>query len=181
MLLTLKNWFNPADNPQDVMNKYVKSGNNKLLQQLISLYADDLYHYLISQSDAELAKDISQKTWLKVIDKREYYQDKGNFKAWLFTLARNALLDEFRKTNRFEQFINTDEIIDTQFSNDSDDLEKRFANALLLLPFEQREAFVLQQEDFSIQQIADITAQKPETIKTRLRYAKKQLKQHLGG
>ena len=74
------------------MSQYAKSGKSELLQRLVELHADDLYHFLLSQSDIELAKDISQKTWLKVIDKREYYQSNGSFKAWLFTVGRNTLL-----------------------------------------------------------------------------------------
>jgi RNA polymerase sigma-70 factor (ECF subfamily) len=62
----------------------------------------------------------------------------------------------------------------------NEDMNIKFRQILEQLPFVQREAFVLQQEGFSIAQIADITQQKIETIKTRLRYAKLQFKQHIG-
>ena len=47
-----------------------------------------------------------------------------------------------------------------------------FDKALMSLPFVQREAFCLQQEGFSLKEIAQITHCEHETIKSRLRYAK---------
>ncbi|SFB83680.1 sigma-70 family RNA polymerase sigma factor [Pseudoalteromonas denitrificans] len=183
MILSLKKWLNPEIDAETLMSRYAKSGNNDLLKRLIELHADDLYHYLISQSDIELAKDISQKTWLKVIDKREYYQSSGTFKAWLFTVARNALFDEMRKLQRFKLIVDQNiepELIAIKPLEHNEDMNIKFRQILEQLPFVQREAFVLQQEGFSIAQIADITQQKIETIKTRLRYAKLQFKQHIG-
>ena len=49
------------------------------------------------------------------------------------------------------------------------------------LSFVQREALTLQQEGFSLEDIVAITQSNPETIKTRLRYARQNLKQQLGG
>jgi DNA-directed RNA polymerase specialized sigma24 family protein len=54
-----------------------------------------------------------------------------------------------------------------------------FDYALLSLPFEQREAFCLQQEGFSLQDIASITHCPLETVKSRLRYAKDNIRKVL--
>jgi len=182
MIVSLKEWLLPKKDAETLMSLYSKSGKKELLQRLVELHADDLYHFLLSQSDIELAKDISQKTWLKVIDKREYYQANGSFKAWLFTVGRNTLLDELRKLNRyqalFDEHSEAELIITETLDND---LQIKFKQLLEQLPFAQREAFVLQQEGFSILQIAQITQQKEQTIKTRLRYAKAYFKQHIGG
>ena len=78
-----------------------KTGDNRYLNQLVAQYGNDLYHYLVTQSDKDLALDICQQTWLKVIDKRDFYTAQNNPKAWLFRLARNLLIDEFRKQQKF--------------------------------------------------------------------------------
>lgn len=184
MIVSLKEWLLPKKDAETLMSLYSKSGKKELLQRLVELHADDLYHFLLSQSDIELAKDVSQKTWLKVIDKREYYQANGSFKAWLFTVGRNTLLDELRKINRLKALLDDQvepESIQKHHFEANEDIQIKFKQLLEQLPFVQREAFVLQQEGFSILQIAQITQQKEQTIKTRLRYAKSYFKQHIGG
>ena len=53
-------------------------------------------------------------------------------------------------------------------------------NALIdNLPFHQKEAFIFQQEGFTLKEIADLTDEEQETIKSRLRYAKKYIRTHL--
>ena len=54
-----------------------------------------------------------------------------------------------------------------------------FNQAGTLLPFHQREAFIFQQEGVSVLQIAELTQQSFETIKSRLRYARQNLKNFL--
>ena len=64
--------------------------------------------------------------------------------------------------------------------NDTEDATNDdFHNALKRLPMEQKEAFSLQQEGFSLAEISHICHVPQETIKTRLRYAKEKLKKAL--
>ena len=82
------------------------------------------------------------------------------------------------KTNRTEsnqKSLNNQSITDTFTLN----LAHAFDYELGALPFEQREAFCLQQEGFGLQEIADITHSKIETVKSRLRYAKTTLRNNL--
>ncbi|MCT6700036.1 RNA polymerase sigma factor [Rheinheimera sp. 4Y26] len=95
---------------------------------LFRSHADALYHFLLKQSDAELAQDISQQSWLKVLELQSSqvepaelaakrgdtnnhraadnrtspcFGQRSQFKTWLFTLARNALFDELRRRQRW--------------------------------------------------------------------------------
>ena len=177
--LSLKNWLGVAESDDELMLKYGDSGDVKFLSELIKRVGDDLYHYLIKHSDAELAKDISQQAWLKVIDKRACYSSTGSFKSWLFKIARTTLIDEYRKLNRWQQLeqevidLSPDKGIQTLLQTDR---VMAFNKALERLSFLQREAFVLQQEGFRLREISMITDTEIETVKTRLRYAKQQLK-----
>ncbi|NMP80115.1 sigma-70 family RNA polymerase sigma factor [Pseudoalteromonas arctica] len=196
MLLSIKSWLFETPS-KDCMASYAKSGDNRYLEQLIALYSNDLYHYLVTQSNTHLAYDVSQQTWLKVIEKRHLYQAQTTPKAWLFKLARNTLIDEYR---RQQHFVELDENTHLAAQNDksesdlnSSDLTsgyshigssnisyKAFDAALKQLSFVQREAITLQQEGFSLTDIELITQSSLETIKTRLRYAKQNLKRLLG-
>lgn len=202
-----------STSPEEAMADYVMRQDKKALELLYGAFADDLFHYLVTLSDVTLAKDIAQKTWVKVIEKPQNYHHghnrSGSVKAWLFTMGRNALIDEFRKTNRWvslsderSQFkdgenatINISDIQQTGIhaweqqdvlsnqeqsaicEQQAQTLQLAFDRALSNLAFEQKEAFCLQQEGFSLSEIATITGDKQETIKTRIRYAKTKLKQ----
>ena len=186
MLLSIKSWLFETPS-KDCMASYAKSGENRYLEQLIALYSNDLYHYLVTQSNTHLAYDVSQQTWLKVIEKRHLYQAQTTPKAWLFKLARNTLIDEYRKQQRF---VELDENTHLAAQNDKSESGLNigssnisydaFDAALKQLSFVQREAITLQQEGFSLTDIELITQSSLETIKTRLRYAKQHLKRLLG-
>lgn len=165
---------------EELMSRYVLSGEATLLARLYDNCARDLYHFLLTLSEPDLAADIAQKAWLKVMEKRHLYHSNGQFKAWLFTLARNLLMDEYRRTQRYPVLEESDICDEGSPSCPDGDILPAFSHALDDLPFYQREAFVLYQEGFGVQDIAQITRENQETIKSRLRYAKQQLRQRLG-
>lgn len=179
----MKGWFNPNLSAEQLMVKFVDSNNSKYLSQLVQLFNDDLYHYLRSQISQQYAEDILQSLWLKVIEKRHYFNWQMSFKSWVFTIARNCLIDELRRDHRW-QYSELDEIVDENVQSVeqvhiNSDLQQAFNCLLEQLPFVQKESFILQQEGFSITEIANICSTKPETIKSRLRYARNYFKQHL--
>ncbi|WP_226996467.1 sigma-70 family RNA polymerase sigma factor [Thalassotalea crassostreae] len=183
----MKGWLNPGLNSEQLMRRYSASGNNKWLCQLVDKHNHDIYHFLLTQSDKNLAEDVVQSTWLKVIDKRQYFTAQTMFKAWLYRIARNTLVDELRRLQRWQyDTVEMDQLESELISSDpanaidqQDNLQQRFNLLLEQLPFLQREAFVLQQDGFSIAEIASICGEQNETIKSRLRYARNYFKRHL--
>lgn len=187
--------------------RYAAKHESQVLAQLYDNCERDLYHFLLSLADVEIAQETSQRTWLKVIEKAHLYRDDSSaknstFKSWLFTIGRRSLIDEYRKLGRFQElFDDTAELgspLEAHSSNAGDaeglvltDVEMSSANqshsslmyqfsiALKKLPFAQKEAFCLQQEEFSLAEIAQLTATEIETVKSRIRYAKQALKKHL--
>lgn len=166
---------------------FSRTGQRRYLAQLVAQCGDDLYYFLLKQSDAKMAEEICQQSWLKVMEKHQSFQGNSSFKTWLFTIARNCLLDELRRQQRW-QLLELDE--DTAAGERGDDhfvlqlsqqqQQLAFAQQLKLLPFAQREALILQLEGFSLIEIAAITSQPTETIKSRLRYARQFLQQFCG-
>ncbi|NOU52333.1 RNA polymerase sigma factor [Pseudoalteromonas sp. JBTF-M23] len=176
MLIALKSWFIDQAPPSDALLAYKQSGDHKYLELLIEQYSQDLYHFVRSHSNDALAHDICQKTWLTTMEKKHYYEASHSPKAWLFKIARNALIDEVRRQRRGCAF-DEHTLVNTQTISEP---TTELSAAIAQLPFLQKEALSLQLEGFSLQEIAQITQSNSETIKTRLRYARQQLKQVLG-
>lgn len=193
MLAFLQSFFDTNINPEEALAQYIYSKNKQAMSTIYNAYANDLYHFLLTLSDADDAKDIAQKTWLLLIEHPEKCNATGNLKSWLFKVARNALIDEFRKTNRLQSLsdpnnVDLIEVAITEKQNDNTYPEntnnerfsfEEFDRALMSLSFNQREAFCLQQDGFNLSEIAQITTTNQETVKTRLRYAKSNLKRSL--
>ncbi len=179
LVLSLKNLFPATASNEWLMTQYRLRQESKFLEQLYNNCANDLYHFLLSQSDVDTAKDVAQRTWVKVIDNRNQYQHSGRFVGWLFTIGRNQLMDELRKQKRLQPLLEQEDVA-AAISVTETKVDKQFDQALQSLPFLQREAFMLRQEGFGLQEISDITSSPVEAIKSRIRYAKAHLRKILG-
>lgn len=99
----IKGWLNPQATPESLMRAYQQTRSNQSLSRLIDLLSQPLFHYLCSQCPKPLAEDVLQTTWLKLIKNPQNFQANSNVKAWLFTIARNTLIDELRKQQKWQQ------------------------------------------------------------------------------
>ena len=188
----IKGWFNPNISPEILLTRYIATSKDKYFNLLVEQFNQPIYHYLLSQSDKEMAEDIIQSMWLKVIKIKETHQAHNNVKSWLFTIARNTLIDELRRQNRWQtqpldeadtslELSVISQTVNYTLEQESENKDRlaTFNQAITLLPFHQREAFIFQQEGFSVLQIAELTDESFETIKSRLRYARAQIKNFL--
>ena len=130
-----------------------------------------------------LAGDLYQGCWEKVIKARDRYPAQAPFRAWLFRIARNHLVDDLR-ARRPGSELDTDVpdplCIDPGERMDADACVQRLRVALAGLPEEQRDAIVLKLDaGLDLATIAEVTGVGIETAKSRLRYATRSLKQAL--
>ncbi len=172
-----------------LMEAYRDHGQADQFQIIYERYKRPLLNFLRRQCDAALSDEIFQETWTTVIHHRQSYRSQGKFSSWLFNIAHNKLIDHHRRPEfRFAR-LSMDDLTEEPVqapghgSDPAHDLEReqRQQNLMLAmneLPFHQREAVLLQQQGFSLEDIADITDTSFETIKSRLRYAFQKLRQH---
>jgi len=167
-----------------LMKAYAK-GSLEAFELLYARNRGILYRYVLRQvGDAATANDLYQGCWEKIIRARKRYRPSAPFRAWMFRIAHNHVMDYFRKAKP------ESEIAEDVIESPSPGPEKlyldqnrtaRLMEAVSKLPFEQREALLLKLEGgFDIPEIAGITGVKPETAKSRLRYAVNKLKSELG-
>lgn len=156
-----------------------------LLDELIVRYQHRLLRYLLFLTgNRETAEDLFQEVWMRVLVRGGQFNGRARFETWLFTIARNLVIDYRRKRT----MNSLDELIDGSSDDDrpmtvevvSDDptpfdrvsnLEDRekIAAALLELDTLHREVLVLRfHEELSLEEIAKVTRAPLSTVKSRL-------------
>ena len=156
-----------------------------LLDELIVRYQHRLLRYLVFLTgNREQAEDLFQEVWMRVLTRGAQFNAKARFETWLFTIARNLVIDQKRKRilssldELFEVGGDDDkplafEVADKQPSPfdrcASQEDRERVADALLQLDTLYREVLVLRfHEDLSLEEIAKVTRAPLSTVKSRL-------------
>jgi RNA polymerase sigma factor (sigma-70 family) len=88
------------------------STNPRILEDIYTRWVTPVYKYLYSRTgNKEDAQDITSFTFLAVLKALPRYHHKGHFEAWLFTIARNQMVDFVRKHKHESQLSDTNEIV----------------------------------------------------------------------
>jgi RNA polymerase sigma-70 factor (ECF subfamily) len=156
-----------------------------LLDELIVCYQHRLMRYLLYLTgNREMAEDLFQEVWMRVLARGAQYNGKARFGTWLFTIARNLVIDQRRKRS----MASLDEMLEGKSEDDrpmsfevagdepsSFDLfanledRERIAGALMEMDTLYREVLVLRfHEELSLEEIAKVTHTPLSTVKSRL-------------
>ena len=166
---------------EELMVRYA-GGDAGAFETLSARHRAPLYRYIVRQAgDDALANDLYQATWERVIRARGRYRPEAPFGAWLFRIARHQLIDHWRSekptVDADEVALRTDDE-DPGERRDAQATRERLLHAVTQLPEEQRDAMLLKLDGgFSLQEIAAITGVGRETVKSRLRYAVRKIRQ----
>ncbi|MFT6925314.1 MAG: RNA polymerase sigma-70 factor (ECF subfamily) [Psychromonas sp.] len=191
---------------QRLMLAYAK-GDAAAFDLLYGRHKVAVYRFFIRQNLTKaVAEELCQDTWFKLINNRESYQANALFSTYLFTIARRIAIDHSQKQsvifdkkqvqdslncldnqhNLANQERNKPlQIMDNNHSSPADATANQALAAALkaqiaALPYEQREVFLLKQEaGFSIDDIAKITFQNKEKVKSCWRYALQKMRKGL--
>lgn len=89
------------DHSLDEMLTRAAAGDERAWRQLVEAYSGRVYGVVYRQcGDRELSEEITQSTFVKVVQKLDGYNESGRFEAWLFRIATNRLRDEMRRRKR---------------------------------------------------------------------------------
>src|SRR5688572_12963818 len=176
------------DEDAQLMLAYAR-GEMRAFETLYSRHRGALYRYLTRQArDGEVANDLFQEVWSRVIVNRARYEPRAKFRTFLFTLAHNCFIDHCRRVKArpaamgiedadAADLLSADENSLPDSALERDETSRRYRAALATLPPEQRDVYLLhEQSDLSLEEIARITGVGAETAKSRLRYAVGKLK-----
>ena len=162
-------------------------GNNRAFDELLTRNQDKIFSYIMYVvKDEDLANDLFQETFLKVITKLQNHQyaDSGKFVWWLTRIAHNVIIDYYRAQK-------SDKVVDAPRENDLSNLrsdnvmdgnrENELSNAQVLkdvkrlmdaLPEAQRDVVYMRfYQELSFKEIAKLTNVSINTSLGRMRYA----------
>lgn len=168
---------------EELMAAY-RGGDARAFETLYARHRTRLFRFVLrSVKLRELAEELYQEIWMRVIEARSTYAytPKARFTTWLYTIAHNHLVDHWRKRGLALVTLEGDDVPGNA-PNPADHAQARetlarFAAALEALPALQREAFLLHEEGgLSVAEIAAATGSNEEAAKSRLRYALAKLK-----
>jgi RNA polymerase sigma-70 factor, ECF subfamily len=153
-----------------------------IVDQLIVQYQHRLLRYLLYLTgNRELAEDLFQETWMRVLQRGAQYNGNARFDTWLFTIARNLLIDVRRKRTMVSleemcESAGDDRPLEISSSEptpfdyyQSSENGQRIAAAMLQLDPLHREVLTLRfHEELSLEEIAKVTRSPLSTVKSRL-------------
>jgi RNA polymerase sigma-70 factor (ECF subfamily) len=183
-------YSNPANS--DAVRELVlkaRKGNLKSFEDLVFIFEKSIFGYLLySTGRKEDAEDLTQEVFIKVYKNLKSLDPNLNFKAWLFKIASNTLIDWRRKRGEERELFLIDdkdsnfETIDEDFSYLKIETAKDIADALDKIKPEYKVVLLLfYWQDFSYEEIASVLSLPLGTVKTNLRRAKLAIREILTG
>lgn len=175
---------------QNLIQQYLK-GDEKSLEILVEKYLKIIYGFIYkSVGDQAVAEDISQEVFIKVWKNLRKFDQKRNFKPWVFQIAKNTLIDFTRKKksipfSKFENEKGQNVLLDNMASKSANILDvlnnKRILATVLqkLDTKEQKLINLRHTQGMSFQEIADALGESINTIKSRYRRILKNIKANI--
>jgi RNA polymerase sigma-70 factor (ECF subfamily) len=183
----------------ELMDAY-RSGDARAFEVLVVRHQRGLYNFIFrSVHDPARADELLQEVFLRVVRSRDRWKATAQFSTWAYSIARNLCVDESRRMH-FRRHRSLDapmrgkngedgatflsrmpaEQVPTDEAAQAPGLRERIAEAIDLLPLEQREVFLMRQmSGLSFKEIGEVVGVPENTAKSRMRYALDRLRQEL--
>jgi RNA polymerase sigma-70 factor (ECF subfamily) len=172
-------------------------GDRSSFSELVRRHKSPLYNFVLRHlRSASAAEDITQETFLRVVQRAADFKHEARFSTWLYTIARNLSIDHGRKMKHrrhasLDAATSTDgaarpllEVVadarpegDVGRAAEWSDMRRSIVMAVDALPDDQREVFLLREvADLPFKEIAEVTGIAENTVKSRMRYALERLR-----
>ncbi len=186
---------------EDLMVRYA-AGDVASFEVLLERHRTPVFNFVLrSCRRKDVAEELLQEIFLRVVKQAGGYKRKAKFTTWLYTIARNLCIDHARRmTHRQEKSL--DEPAGGRSAGDTTGAplvslvpdkgsgpesllaDRQFAGALYEaldeLPEEQREVFLMRErQNLKFREIAQIVGVPENTVKSRMRYALEYLRERL--
>jgi len=188
--------MNEPASDEVLMLRY-KDGDLSAFEVIVEKHQQPLFSFVYRFcNDYHQAQDLVQDVFLRLVKMSRNYEPRAKFTTYLYTIAHNVCIDDFRRKKRRQNVSLSDPIDaengmtleetmkDGRANPQRDFQQKSFEQALHQavenLPPEQREVFLLrEQQNLAFDEIARIVGCLPSTAKSRMRYALQSIREKL--
>jgi RNA polymerase sigma factor (sigma-70 family) len=137
--------------------------------------------------DSEAANDLYQETLYKALANKDKYSVGTNIKAWLFTIMRNIFINNYRRKakqktifdNTPNDFLINQNQVAVSNGAESEMRLKEIKKAIQQLPEIFKTPFLLYFDGYKYNEISDVLNEPLGTIKSRIHFARKLLKEQI--
>ena len=174
-------FVNAMESESSAIARGLRRRDPDLLDRLIEQYQHRLLRYLVYLAgNRELAEDLFQETWIRVLERGHQYDGKHEFSTWLYAVARNLTIDYLRKKSplSLDGLMDDEEYAPLEPTDtrpmawevvQQHEQAERISAALVSIPAEYRETVALRfQEGLTLDEIAIVTGARLGTVKSRL-------------
>jgi len=169
----------------ELIMEAVKNGDLQQASVLFDRYHKRLFNFLARMTmDRELAEDLTQNVFLRMIKYRSSYRDGARFQSWIYQVARNVFSDHYQSVkNRKSDFIDVEkmgeQLKDNEDSQLMDEQERLLHRSMAMLSEEQRELLVLTRfQHMKYEDVAAIMDTTVANIKVKVHRAIAKLREH---
>lgn len=163
----------------------VKGGNLQQASLLFERYHKRIFNFLARMTmDRELAEDLTQNVFLRILKYRNSYREGLKFQSWIYQIARNTFSDHYQAhKNRFSDFVDVEKVseymADDSENEAMDEKEKLLHRSMAKLTEEQRELLVLTRfQHLKYEEVAAIMDTTVANIKVKVHRAILKLKEY---
>lgn len=167
---------------------FQKSSDERAFAELYQRHKDEIYTYCLRMmsGDRDKASDVFQEVFIRSFERADQFRSGENVAGWIYSIARNMCLNTFRNTHPMERLdeqefrISTDRSLAPEYDEEQHFLRRKIEEALLQLPLEFREPFMLREFDgFTYREIAAMTGTTMGMTKVRIYRAKHRMRELL--
>ncbi|UFU01414.1 sigma-70 family RNA polymerase sigma factor [Radiobacillus kanasensis] len=173
-----------------MMDNIQLEDKNLTIDEIMRLYGQDILQLVFAYvKDKPIAEDLTQEIFIKCYKYLHTYKHESKIKTWIYRIAINHCKDHLKSWYHKNVMVTQDESypirredksVEEEVIQRSEDGE--LIQAVMALPTKYRELiYLFYFEEMQLKEIAEVTKQNVNTIKTRLRRAKAILQEKLGG
>ena len=183
--------MNEADSIESIMPRErevflmerIASGDQLAMEELIELWKMPMFRFFLrSLNHHEDAEDLTQGVFIRIYRSAERYLPHAKFSTWIFTIARNLLIDEIKKRKRRPQMVfgeHVERAGEVEVGR-SAELSEILMKQLDAIPENHRTALLLRvQRELSYREIAEVMQSTEASVKTWIHRARLDLRKSL--
>lgn len=168
----------------EMIMEAVKNGDLQRASLLFERYHKKIFNFLARLAmDRDLAEDLTQNVFLRMIKYRNSYKEGLKFQSWIYQMARNAFADHYRSRGKYSTYVNVDQITDNienpREGEEQEQRERLLQRSMAMLDADQRELLVLTRfQQMKYEEVATILDTTVANIKVKVHRAIAKLREH---